>query len=270
MNGGLPMALIADTHIHIYPSVDAALLIEHAMRRLRHLSPKSGDIVALFLAEGRGHDVFSSLSNNAVDLSGMSVAGHEESEALLLKHKSLGEVWVFAGRQIVTAEKLEVLALTMQDVVEDGQPIGRVIDSVIETGGIPVLSWAPGKWFSRRGEVVEKVINEYKPGRILIGDTSLRPLGWPEPSVMKRASAMGFGIIAGSDPLPIHGEERQAGRYAARCELSFDSCKPVTSVRSGLKDPSIRIDRIGRRNSWPEMLSRLYRHHSGKRRENAG
>lgn len=52
-----------------------------------------------------------------------------------------------AGRQIVTAEKLEVLALGTDLDIDDGRPIREVLSLVTENGGLPVIPWGAGKWW---------------------------------------------------------------------------------------------------------------------------
>lgn len=259
-----PATLIADTHVHVYPVHDVARLIEQAGTHLDRPAGGTDTIRALFLSEGRGYDFFGTLKKGTHGVSSLQVLEQEESEALLLRHETAGDLWIFAGRQIVAAERLEVLALSLADAVEDGAPVSETIAAVRAAGGIPVLSWAPGKWFFERGTIVKRVVEEFEPGQLLIGDTSLRPVGWPEPGIMKRAGSEGRKILAGSDPLPFRGEEKQAGRYAVRMTCAFDPERPVTSIRAALLDPASQIERIGRRNSVPEMLGRLYRHRRGK------
>ncbi len=260
-----PATFIADTHVHVYPVHDAARLIEQAGTHLGRLADGPDALRAIFLTEVHGHDFFGALKNGSHAVPSLHVLEQEESEALLLRHETAGDLWLFAGRQIVTAERLEVLALTMEKVVEDGAPVSDIVRAVGDTGGIPVLSWAPGKWFFERGTIVKRVVEEFEPGQLRIGDTSLRPVGWPEPGIMKRAGAEGRTVLAGSDPLPFRGEERQAGQYAVCFECAFDPGRPVTSIRAALSDPALRVKRVGRRNSVPQMLNRLYRHRRGKK-----
>jgi hypothetical protein len=39
---------------------------------------------------------------------------------------------------------------------------------------------------------------------------------------MRKAKQKGFKVIAGSDPLPIPGEEQLAGSYAIVADVDFD------------------------------------------------
>ena len=166
-----------------------------------------------------------------------------------------GEGWILAGRQVVTRERLEVLALTTDADIADGQPIGDVFSRIRDTGGVPVLSWAPGKWFFKRGAIVARLIDQEEPGSFLLGDTSLRPTVWPEPAPMRGAKGLGFSVVAGSDPLPFPGEEKYAGTYATTAEGVFDAARPVSSMRVILRGRGLRV--VGNRCGPMEVFGRL-------------
>lgn len=259
------MELVADTHVHIYPVHDAAGLIRACADRLRGQAQSPDAVCALFLTEGQGFHFFDRLRDGSHGLpDAFRVDPADEPEAVRVTGDDGNRVWIFSGRQIVTAERLEVLALTSFDGIPDGAPTGRTVEGVHESGAIPVLSWAPGKWFFQRGDVVRDVIEGHAPGRLLIGDTALRPTIWPEPSLMKVARRKGIAVLAGSDPLPFAGDETQAGGYGVRGALDFDENKPVSSVRAWLTDPNAHIERIGKRNGPVEMLARMMKHRKSK------
>ncbi|MFH0907433.1 MAG: hypothetical protein V1929_01545 [bacterium] len=235
------MTVIADTHVHIYPFHDRDALIDGAFRRLAALAPMAGTW-ALCLTERHDCHAFR-------DLPG------DRAEAHALKW---GDGWIFAGRQIVTRERLEVLALTIDSNIPDGQAITDVLPRIRDAGGVPVLSWAPGKWFFKRGSLVGRLIDCEEPGSFLLGDTSLRPTIWPEPTLMSGARRIGFTVVAGSDPLPVPGEEKYAGTYATVMEGGFDAAKPVSSLRSLLK---ARGNIVGSRCGPMEVIRRLKMNH---------
>ena len=262
------MELVADTHVHIYPVHDAAGLIRSCADRLRGQAQSPDAVCALFLTEGKGFHFFDRLRDGSHGLpDAFRVAPAAEPEAVRVTWGDQASAWIFAGRQIVTAERLEILALTSLDGIPDGAPTGRTVEGVHESGAIPVLSWAPGKWFFQRGDVVRDVIEGHAPGHLLIGDTALRPTLWPEPSLMKTARCKGLAVLAGSDPLPFAGDETQAGGYGVRGDLDFDKNKPVSSVRKWLTDPNAYIERMGKRNGPVEMLARMMNHRKSKKDE---
>lgn len=183
----------------------------------------------------------------------------DEDDALVLCEHGEPRLYVFSGRQIVTAERIEVLALTVDLRLAGHLPAKEVVEAVLDAGGIPVLSWAPGKWFFKRSGTVRELIDSFRPGQVLIGDTTLRPTVWPEPLLMRLAVRRGFTVVAGSDPLPFSGEEKYMGTYASIMEGPFDPGKPVTSIRKVMTAPDAVIAMAGKRCGLLEALNRLKR-----------
>lgn len=256
------MELLADTHVHVYPNHDPAALLTGTVERLRRTAKAPEAACAIFLTEGHDFNWFASLRDGSHGLpAAFKVSPCDEEEAVRIAWDS-GEIHVFAGRQIVTAERVEILALTLATVPDDGLRAADVVADVDGRGAIPVLAWAPGKWMFSRAKVVEGLLGTAREC-LHIGDSALRCRGWPEPKAM---GASAFPVLAGSDPLPVPGEEKQAGAYGIRMELDFDREAPVTSVRKALKDPQARISRIGKRNAVTEMAGRMFAHRQHKQK----
>jgi hypothetical protein len=110
--------------------------------------------------------------------------------------------------------------------------------------------------FGRR-RIVEGLLEGTSPKDLLIGDSSLRPAGWPEPGLMRAARRAGFRIVAGSDPLPFAGEERMLGRYGVAGDGAFDPRCPAASLRRWLNDPASAFRRVGTRSPLAQVLRRL-------------
>jgi len=106
------------------------------------------------------------------------------------------------------------------------------------------------------------LLKEFGPQRLLLGDSSLRPLPWAEPLLMRQARREGFAVLAGSDPLPLAGEERFWGRYASRSTgeggLDLD-IRPAATLRNLLQRGASRLSPCGRRGGLLETLTRLRR-----------
>lgn len=172
------MPILADTHIHIYPFYDLAQFFSGAFAKMAALD-KTGDTdYVLFLAERHDCHFFRQLKDGLLKVSGAQCSDGEE--VLSVRNAEGKRLWLAAGRQIVTAERLEILALTTDAEIADGQPAGDVLRQVRETGAIPVIAWAPGKWFFGRGQLVRKLIDSEPAGSFLLGDSTLRPTIWPE------------------------------------------------------------------------------------------
>jgi len=201
-----------------------------------------GAIRIAFLTERHDCHCFRELREKGrADLGGgLAIAPTAEEHALVLLRQADPVLYLVAGRQIVTAERIEVLALTVDADIPDGEQAHAVVTAVQAERGIPVVAWAPGKWFFGRGRVVRELMEVGEPGRLLIGDSALRPTVWPEPFLMRRARARGLTVIAGSDPLPFCGEEPNMGTYASVFEAPFMPAAPVKSVREALASaPSV-------------------------------
>ena len=252
------MLILADTHVHVYPFYALRAVLQSAFERLG----RAGEgLRALFLTERSDCSFFQSLRAGrlAAELAPFTVEPTADAQAVVVKHDSLGALCVFAGRQIVASERLEVLALTTDAAVPDGLPVRDAIKAIGDAGGVPVVPWAPGKWWFQRGRILEGVLSRFSPRELLLGDTSLRPIGWGTPRIMRNAMAAGFKVVAGSDPLPFRGEESRIGRYGISCAAEIDIQRPVTEVRRMLTDPATPIDRLGTRDHLPDVLRRLWK-----------
>jgi hypothetical protein len=169
----------------------------------------------------------------------------------------LSPLFILPGRQIATRERLEILCLGSDSEIPDGEPADLTIRRIREIDALPVLTWAVGKWLFKRRRVVEKLISTFGPDKLLIGDSAMRPVFWPEPKPMRMARQLGYRLIAGSDPLPKPGDERQMGRYATLIEGSFNPLSPRRSLLAALSGGATTISRVGSRCGVFEFPSRL-------------
>ncbi|MHB8788727.1 MAG: hypothetical protein ACYDBT_02475 [Desulfobulbaceae bacterium] len=260
------MQLIADAHVHVYPCHDPRTALDTLRRNLAGLDGRA--LAMAFLAERYDCNFFAGLGRLAEALPGAPLAVEYRDEALILREEGFPELFLFAGRQVITRERVEILALTTDAMIPDGLAEEETVARIGERGGVPVLSWAPGKWFFSRRRVVEGLLDRFAPGTLLVGDTSLRPRGWLMPLLMRRALQQGFGLVAGSDPLPFRGEEAVLGSYAIRMDAEFDPADPVGSARAILTRPGFCPRRVGRRGGLLPTLRRLAK--NSRARKEAG
>ncbi len=310
------MEWLADTHVHVYPVHDPAILFHQALAQLRQRAQTTSPCCALFLTEGAGHDYFGQLLSGdhrltadwqvspgpephvvVVRTAGGDARGdnfsahsqgntevappvHDKQNQLPYKHsggtcsvtssenrrESAGNgsdpLWVFQGRQFVARERVEILALAGNPDIADGQPAAEIIEQVHAADAIPVLAWSPGKWLFQRAKVVAQLLAQFGPDDLWLGDSALRPIGWPTPGPMRSSQRR---ILAGTDPLPFVGDEQQAGGYGIRVEANFDPQQPLTSARSMLRSPAKELASFGNRNTPVTMLQRMQRHRAQKK-----
>ena len=261
------MPVVVDTHLHLYPCYDRVKLLQSLIRGLRSVAP--GAQAAACLVDGAGSAGYRNLTKaTAGDCDGVSVRTLPNGDAAIVRCGDLGRVVIVAGRQIVTREKIEILALGTRQTFANGLDAAQTVEDILTQGALPVVSWAPGKWFFKRGRVVSSLLERFRPDQLLIGDTHLRPTVWPRPRLMKRAARMGFRTVCGSDPLPIIGEETRAGAYATAFTGKLDEEDPTASFKRLLLlcEPYCTV---GRRDTIVSVVRRLKRH-AGRRRERSG
>lgn len=255
--------LIADTHVHIYPVYQAAALLDTARANLNQLAEKNpAPHVALFLTERRDCGVFSDWSNGKNIPPGYSIEATAEASALLLTKEQNGQtIFLFAGRQFVSSQGIEVLSLTSNSEADESRSTADIISAVRDAGGVPVLSWAPGKWTGKRGAIVRSLVASNAGKPLLIGDTCMRASGFPEPALFNCARVNGIPVAAGTDPLPFAADEKIAGTYGIKSDV-FDEKIPVTSARTLLTQGSFTI--CGRRSSLPVSINRWLSNRAAK------
>lgn len=249
------MRLIADTHVHVYPCYDIWQALHSLRKNLSYLDEQA--VCMAFLAERSDCNFFSEFEKKVAGFLSTEMEIHRLDSVLHLQEPHYPDLYLFPGRQVVTRERIEILSLTVDPRIVDGLPAREVIEKIRRENGVPVLSWAPGKWFFKRKKVVQDILDVTPPGSLLIGDTTLRPTCWPRPLLMGRAVSKGFTIISGSDPLPFAGEEQVMGRYGISLDSDFDPDNPVESIRSLLSRPGLKTSLVGKRGGLLSTFRRL-------------
>jgi hypothetical protein len=224
--------LVLDGHIHLYPGYDWRVAIRALVENLGKLAGDDAVLIGL-LAEGAGYGFFREVRSNPGKFStdSLSLEASPDPGALVVKLDRQIKAYLICGRQVVTAERLEVLAIGTDVDIPDGQPVKQTLEFLKATGAVAVLSWSPGKWFFARGRIVRNLLEAMAAGSFFLGDTALRPLGWPYPSLMAMGRRLGYKVMGGSDPLPLPGEERRIGTYGVCVRAMFDPGAPAESVR---------------------------------------
>lgn len=257
------MKILVDTHVHLYPFYDQAAAFGALLANLARLHESA--VLIGCLTERSDCRAFEALCDRRFDLPDFDVRTVGRREAVRFRRKadtsgpdgSGRELWLIPGRQIVSGEGVEVLALAVTAEIPDGLSVGEILIKTRQCGGIPVFCWAPGKWLFRRGKVVRHAIERHTGGRLLVGDSTLRPTLLPEPALFKKSSAAGRPVLAGSDALPVPGEEQKLGSYATLLDGEFDSARPLDSVRNLLAKAGSGTTRLGTRSGTLEVIQRL-------------
>lgn len=257
--------MIIDTHIHIYPCYRLEQALGVFLDRFAG-EPAATPPVAC-LAERFDCAFYHQIREQKAGLSGFALTDEKDGRYLVLQRLADGQsMYLLPGRQVISSENIEVLALCCDTMLDDGLPAAEIIKAVLARESVPVVAWSPGKWFGARGKVVDNLLGHFSPGDFLLGDTSLRPLGWAEPLLMRKAEKLGYRIVHGSDPLPFAGEELRFGYYASRIENGAENQAPDILLRSLPGNSKISITPIGRRSSPLDLFSRLKKNAASKKR----
>ena len=204
------MQVVADTHVHLYDCYDMDAALQRLSQRLASFGNDTTHLAACLTERSACH-VFETLRDGALSLPAFEISAGDDPAVLRLSGQHT--LNLYSGFQIITKERLEVLALVCATRIADGQDLDETIAAVRAAGGIPILPWSPGKWSGSRGEAIKRVLTNAKTGDLCIGDTAMRPAGAPQPGLFKLAHQKSISCLAGTDPLPFAGDENIMGTY---------------------------------------------------------
>lgn len=253
--------ILVDGHVHLYPVYDYEKAIETGIDNLSTICSPQNCTFVFLLTERSDCNFYRDVTNGELtDNSNLVFSKNKQDQSLIVRlQKNEQQVYIIPGRQIVSSENLEVGALFTDYAVEDKRfSSEELVHNILGENGIPVLNWAPGKWFGKRGKLVEKLLTLYSPKQLWLGDTTMRTTLWPTPALMKKGIQKGFHVIAGSDPLPFRGEENMLGSYASLLQGPLDPERPAASLRALMLSTS-RVERAGRRSPLFPFLRRQFR-----------
>ena len=245
-----------DAHVHIHNCFDIKQLITLAhdnfclnadILGLESTIPK-----VLCLTESDQTNYFSRLCT--LEIPDIIITETSSENCLKVIFPDDKTLFVIAGRQIVTAEKIEVLAVGLKGIFPDGQELKEVIENLSAKKLIAILPWGPGKWFTKRGRIVRNAAHEFVAAPIFLGDNGNRPCIWRLPYIFTKVANHGIRNLPGSDPLPFKREERRVGNYGFAIEGAWDDSDPFNSLRTMVLDSSAPIKTFGASKDIPHFI----------------
>ncbi len=261
--------IFADGHVHVYPEYDPRSFGRAAAAR----AAEYGGPLLLCLADVHGAKAFTELDATLWEPAGESrsrrmrsgVAG--ESTAGRDAHP----VHVVCGRQLVSAEGLEVLALALDPTDPLNEEPARergardLARAGLERGAIVVLPWGVGKWIGARGRLVERLVADAdlrRHPRFFLGDIAHRIGSWPHPGGEEAVR-----VLPGSDVLPLPGDEARVARYGFSIDVRWDPDRPAAALLEALEEGRDVVP-VGRREPpWRVVRDQLrYRRHRARSR----
>ena len=255
--------IFVDAHVHLRVFAELSRLVYAAAvnftqyERLNHIERS---VRFLFLTEKAGEDVFDQLAGMAGrgDTPFPDLVIQPTGEANVLRVIGEGEapVLLVAGRQIVTKEGIELLAIGRSEPYPDGATLEATYAALDQVDHLLILPWGVGKWLGQRGQIIAGFIKDRPDDQPFLGDNGNRPFFWPLPPHFHRPLDRGKRQLPGSDSLPLPGEERRAGGYGFYCHGVIDQQQPFAALASLLRTPHTQVYRYGKN----EGLFRFLKH----------
>jgi hypothetical protein len=253
-------AWLVDGHVHIHPEFDRRRFFDAVAANFaaaaRRLSLPATTPGVLMLTESSGAHVFEELAAaaGAEAVPGWSVSRTAEPLSLAMTRSGGARVYLVSGRQIVTSDRLEVLALAARDEVPDGLPLETAVARVKALGGVPVIPWGFGKWTGARRRRMADFLQSPVGDGVLLGDNGGRLALAPIPALLREAQQRGLPVVPGSDPLPFASQSERAGRYGFVLTAGVDSERPARTVVQYLLSRKDQPCPFGRLTPLPAFL----------------
>lgn len=238
--------MLVDAHVHLYPCFDLARAFDAAAAHFAaaarllngHRAPRHAGV--LCLVDTAGESFFEGVRTQRLGRVWRGRDGDWEIEEggepeTVVARCGSTRLALIAGRQLVTRERLEVLALGTGAPLLDGEPIDKTLAAVREAGAAAVLPWGVGKWLGERGAVVDRILADPQWNHVLLGDNGNRLALSPDPQRFTTARRAGRSVLPGSDPLPLPGEEARVGAYGLAIEGDFDELRPAAALLASLR-----------------------------------
>ena len=247
----LPATLV-DAHAHLHACFGLEAFLDGAWDGFQRAAADLGrplDCGVLLLTQTAGDERFERLVVEATPQGsarggrpGWSIARTGEPESLAARRADGARLLIVCGRQLRTAEGLELLALATCARFADGQPLAAALRGVEAAGAIPVLPWGVGKWTGKRGRIVGGLIDAGRPGLACrrqrqpaaalarAGAAAPRPQPRDARAPRQRPPAAGVGGGA-RRPLRLRAR-RRARRGPARSGPRAPPCRPADAGSS--------------------------------------
>ncbi|MGF1480877.1 MAG: hypothetical protein ACFB4I_15560 [Cyanophyceae cyanobacterium] len=241
--------IIVDAHVHVHDCFNLDALLSAAVQNFNCCVSQHNSTAVLFFTEVTGKNYFQKLiadRDKAKLLSKeWSFQRTQENVSLYADNSLRQGIYLMAGRQIVTQENLEVLALITEQQFEDGEPLEITVQKILSAGSIPVIPWGVGKWIGQRGTFLQDFLATHHFPVLFLGDNGGRPIFWRSPPHFKQAQAKGWRVLPGTDPLPLASEASRPGSFGFTVTGTLSSKKPGQQMKQMLLNPETQLQPYG-------------------------
>jgi hypothetical protein len=233
---------LIDVHVHVQENFDHGRFYRAALGNFRVASSRiaaGGPWTACLVLTETGHQhEFERLHDDRLRKgrrrSSLLVGATPEPEALWVRPTQTSEsILVVAGRQLVSSEGIEVLVFPTREEAPAAVDLDELLRDAARRRKIAVLPWGFGKWWGRRGTFIRSILLSNQG--IFVADTGHRPRGSRRPRLLVEAEAQGVPVLAGSDPLPLPGEQERAGSTCFAL-MAPKGPRPLSSIVRGLRE----------------------------------
>ena len=249
--------ILVDAHVHIYDCFGLERFLDAAYSNFQSIANRFGygnEFVPILLLTETAKDFwfdrlrqYANINSTKKDNTLKRWEFHQtaESVSLTARKENSKDLIIVSGRQIETSERLEVLVLSTVRKVNFGIPIMNLIREAKKEDAIYVIPWGFGKWWGKRGEILNNLIETHKDLKIFLGDNSGRPSFLPSPNHFEIAMRNGIHILPGSDPLPFATEYNRAGRFGFLLEGTISEKFPAENLKQFLMKSELKIQSYG-------------------------
>jgi hypothetical protein len=246
-------ALLVDAHVHIYPCYDISALLDAALHNFNRAAKKlgldDGFTGVLLLAETSRDHWFQQVPM-LDDINHWQIEKTPDKSVLQARlitasAENVKIIYIMAGRQVITAEGLELLALATDSEFEDGLPVIVTLSAIRQQDAIPVLPWAVGKWLGKRGKILSALLKSEANSDLCLGDNSGRPVFWRNPLHFRQAKLINMRLLPGTDALPFSKEAGRVGSFGFMIQGKLSNARPSTDFKQLLRNKTLKITPYG-------------------------
>ena len=242
--------ILTDAHAHFYPCYQLDDFISSAFKNFvsaERTLEESDTTFLLFLTEVAGSNHFSEVKNSGRANSRWFIKETEEACSFRLYHPDYQDsvIVVISGEQLVTKERIEVLAIGSREKIQSGLILSTTVSSVLDLGGVAIVPWGVGKWLGKRGKIIDTLRATNSNPLLFLGDNGSRPIFWPVPRFKGGKRGVHPRLLSGTDPLPLEKEERRVGTFGTCIPGNLDSATPFRSLKQILCAPETIISDFG-------------------------
>lgn len=229
--------ILIDSHVHVHDIFDDELFLNNALRNFKYYHSKMNDNSLmqgmLLLTESRGEKSFEKIKGlSSKENKSISIVETRETESVKAIFPDGSLIYIISGKQIVTAENLEVLALGTVKDFEEKKPITETIIKVAESGAIPVIPWGFGKWTGKRRKIIEYLMFNKNLPEFYWGDNSGRLGFMKSPADYEKENSNKRRVLPGSDPLPFANQIEKPGSFGFYIKNDPEPDYPFKSLKS--------------------------------------